>query len=131
MAYNLYRWYADFFRNGKIDSLFLAKPHEIENAVGKKYNLGEVLGKHSNIYGTLKREEITLISENPIVVDELCRASNMCNTISGYNPMDYVYKECENCGNEVDPDEILMGMCSACYDEWCDEQEWEDDPIDD
>lgn len=127
MAYNLYRWYADLHRMGKIDSLFLAEQHKIDNAIGKYYNLGEVLGKHSNVYGTLEKEEITLVSTNPVVIDELLKASNMSNTICGYNPLKYIWEECSNCGDEVDPDEMITGMCNVCYDEWCDKQSWEED----
>ena len=126
MSLNLYRWYVDFFRQGKIEGLFVAEPQDIENAIGKRYDLGEALGKHSWVYGTLQKEEITLVSENPIVVSELINASKFSNTICGCNPLDYVQEECSQCQEWFDPDDLQIGLCWMCYDELENNNEEED-----
>lgn len=65
-----------------IGGLFRATDEEVENLIGKTIYLGEADGKHSDVYGTVEREEIQLVSDNPVVVDAVPNF--------GYNPLEYV-----------------------------------------
>lgn len=52
-----------------IGGLFCATDEEIENLIGRKIYLGEYEGKHSEVYGTVDKEDIILVSDNPVVVE--------------------------------------------------------------
>lgn len=65
-----------------IGGIFKATDEEVENVIGKEIYLGEVDGKYSEVSGTIEREEITLISDDPIVVNAVPNF--------GYNPILYV-----------------------------------------
>ena len=81
----LWSFYWDCSRQGEVEGLFKATKEEVENAIGKEVYFGEILGKHSEVYGTLEEGEIELISDNPIEV--------MNATESGYNPLEYLEEE--------------------------------------
>ena len=85
----LAQFFWDCGRNGKIDGLFIADKSEIQSAVGKNIYLGEVLGKHSEIYGEIDEGDITVISEDSTVVEVLLRLFED-GTISGFNPLEYI-----------------------------------------
>lgn len=53
--------------------------------VGKDVYFGEILGKHSEVYGTIEEGEITLESDDPLVVKNAVE--------SGYNPLDYLEED--------------------------------------
>lgn len=59
-------WYSDY---AFIGGLFVATDEEVQNLIGKEIYLGEYEGKHSEVYGTVNAEDITLVSENPAVVE--------------------------------------------------------------
>lgn len=82
----IYRFHWDCGRMGEIDGIFVAQKSEINAAIGQEVYLGEVLGKHSEVYGTLTQEDLTLISDNPQVV-AIAKSHEMT---SGYNPLDYI-----------------------------------------
>ena len=78
----LWSFYWDCGRQGEVEGLFKATKEEVENAIGKEVYFGEILGKYSEIYGTIEEGEIELVSDNPIEV--------MNATESGYNPLEYL-----------------------------------------
>lgn len=77
-----FEWESDY---GNICGLFRATEEEVKNAIGKEIYLGEVEGKHSEVYGTLEQDEITLESDNPVAV-------NAINPI-GINPLQYLNED--------------------------------------
>jgi hypothetical protein len=77
----------DCGRMGWLDSVFIATDDEIKNIIGKTVYFGEVLGKHSDIHGTIEEGEITLITDNQEVVNIL--KNKLGKTISGHNPIEY------------------------------------------
>ena len=81
----LWSFYWDCGRQGDVEGLFKATREEVENAIGKDVYFGEILGKHSEIYGTLEEDDIELISDNPIEV--------MNAVESGYNPLEYLSED--------------------------------------
>lgn len=81
----LWSFFWDCGRQGEVEGLFKATREEVENATGKDVYFGEILGKHSEVYGTLEEGEITLESDDSLVV---------LNAIeSGYNPLEYLEEE--------------------------------------
>lgn len=61
--------------------------------VGKSIYFGEVLGKHSDVYGTIEQGEITLITDNAEAIKALQDACG--KTISGHNPLQYLAEQDE------------------------------------
>jgi hypothetical protein len=91
---NLYSFYADCGRQGNLDGLFIATQEEVDNAIGKYMYFGEVLGKHSEVEGTLEANEITLVSEDREKVEWLLGILGNC--VSGFNPLEYIREDDED-----------------------------------
>lgn len=85
---NLYSFYVDCGRMGSLDGLFIATQEQVDSAIGKQMYFGEVLGKHSEVQGTLEAHEVTLVSSDQDKVDWLL---NLLGTrVSGFNPLEYI-----------------------------------------
>jgi len=78
-------------RGGKVEGLFFATQEELEKIIGKEIIFGEVLGKHSDVYGSLERDEIQEIKLSQETLLELYNYFG--ETISGYNPLDYLFED--------------------------------------
>ena len=81
-------------RMGDVEGLFVTTKEKIEKSLGKEVYFGEILGKHSEIFGTLKKEDFTVKSDDPAFIDKLVEIIG-AETISGYNPFDYLEEEPE------------------------------------
>lgn len=86
----LYSFYWDCGRSGNLSGLFIAEESEVDNILGKEVYFGEVLGKHSEVYGTVDAEDIEIVSEDQEKVEWL--ENLLGSTVSGYNPLDYYYE---------------------------------------
>lgn len=107
----LWRFYWDCGRQGEVEGIFKATKEEVEAAIGKEVYFGEILGKHSDVYGEIEEGEITLKSDDPLTV---------MNAIeSGYNPLNYLRYECSVCGDTYSTDEwdFENNMCCYCAEE--------------
>lgn len=97
----LYRfsWYVG--RHGNVNGLFVAEEEILEKAIGMNVYFGEILGKHSQIRGTLGREDLEVLSEDQEKIEWLMSLFGTvgCYTISGYNPLKYLVDEN---GNRID-----------------------------
>lgn len=84
---NRYLWsfYWDCGRMGSVEGVFKATKETVENAIGKTVYFGEILGKCSEIEGELEKGDIELVSTDPVYVSSA--------TVSGYNPLDYIYED--------------------------------------
>lgn len=89
MAKGLYKFYWDCGRSGKLESIFVADAKEIENVFGREVYFGEVLGKHSEIYGTLEAGDFTLLTEDKSFIELF---EKHIGTV-GYNPFDYIEED--------------------------------------
>ena len=105
-GYDLCLWQFgwDCGRQGEVTGIFKATKNQVENIIGQEVYFGEILGKHSDIYGAIDKGEITLVSDNPAYV---LNASE-----SGYNPFEYW--TCSSCGREINPN---TGICEECFEE--------------
>ena len=59
----LYSFYWDCGRMGNLQGLFIAEESEVQKILSKEVYFGEVLGKYSEIYGTVDFEDIEVVSE--------------------------------------------------------------------
>lgn len=91
----LVRFEWDVRRMGKVESLFVTTKEEIDNFVGKEIYFGEILGKHSEISGTLDAEDITTVSEDQDFINKLVEILGTTR-ISGRCPFDYLPEEEED-----------------------------------
>lgn len=67
----LYKFKWDCGRMGVVDSLFIALEENVEKAIGAQVDFGEILGKHSNVYGTLKQSDLTIVSDDQGFIEKL------------------------------------------------------------
>ena len=82
----LYKFRWDCGRQGHVDGVFTAEEDEVKSTIGKRIYFGEILGKHSEIFGWLDKEDIEMLSDDPKVVDIFETKVGPF----GYNPLEYV-----------------------------------------
>lgn len=85
----IYEFHWDCGRMGDLDGIFIASKSDVYKAIGKGIYFGEVLGKHSEIFGTLDEEDLTLKSDDPSFVEKVIETFGE-GTMSGYNPLEYI-----------------------------------------
>lgn len=105
----LWKFHWDCGRQGSVNGLFKATKEEVENAIGNEVRFGEILGKHSEVEGILGREDLELLSDDPIEV--------MNSLETGYDPLEYVCYRCKECGCSYHLDEfnIEKQLCNDCF----------------
>lgn len=79
----VYRYEEDFGRMGCLTGVFIANRSDVAVAMGKQVHLGEVLGKHSDIWAEITAETVTMISEDPTLVDTIQKFG----LFTGVNPI--------------------------------------------
>lgn len=110
---NYYEFKWDCGRGGNVNGRFLAKPEEVEKIIGTEVYFGEILGKHSEVYGIIEKGEITLVTDDQ---DFIKRAEELkVNLCSGYNPFHYV--KCTKCGDRDCGVDVMTGICEYCKEE--------------
>lgn len=82
----------DVRRMGTVEGLFVTTTEELEKAYGHEIYFGEILGKHSEVAGTLDREDIEIKSDDQDFIDKLVSLLGS-ERISGYCPLDYFQEE--------------------------------------
>lgn len=87
----LWKFGWDCGRQGEVKGLFVATESEINNIIGKPVYFGEILGKHSEIYGTIDDGEITKMDLDSETVEKV--AAILGETWSGYNPLHYLNED--------------------------------------
>ena len=89
----LYRFCWPQRRGGDVEGLFVEDSDVVENAIGSDVYFGEICGKHSDVYGTLDEEDLTVVSEDQEKISWL--VDILGRSISGYNPFDYIVDQDE------------------------------------
>lgn len=95
---------ADYGRNGNLDGLFICTQDQLDAIFGKDVYFGEVLGKHSNVTVDLQKDDFEIISDDQDFIAKLKKVFKITSTISGHNPIDYIYDNFEG-GNYGKKDE--------------------------
>lgn len=89
---------------GFLDGLFVASEEDVAKVIGKEVYFGEVLGKHSEVYGTLQEGDLKLIDIPQDAIDKIVAVTGP--HISGYNPIStYFDNRYEEEDEEEDNDE--------------------------
>lgn len=83
----LFKMEADFGRQGELEGVFVADTDDVQYLIDYKTSIyfGEVLGKHSEIYGYLSESEIKEITRDEKIIDII----EKYELESGYNPFNY------------------------------------------
>jgi hypothetical protein len=79
----VYRWAWHTPRSGSIMGIFTADDAEVEKAIGQEVGFGEVLGKHSDVHGTIERGEFEVVTDDAAFVE----AFDKFGCATGYNPI--------------------------------------------
>lgn len=99
----LYKFYWDCRRQGDVEGMFIADEQAIKLAMGQEVYFGEILGKHSEVYGTLEESDITEVKVSDTTIKEM--EEILGSSISGYNPLNYIRYTCSKCEETLGVDE--------------------------
>ena len=85
----IYKFNVDCGRQGELDGVFVATDEDIEILVdnGIEVYFGEVLGKHSEVYGKIEYDEVEFVTDDKKVVDLFIEHG----LSTGYSPFDYSF----------------------------------------
>lgn len=87
MATKLFKFHWDCGRMGDLDGIFVADDARVKEVIGKEVYFGEVLGKHSEISGMLKKKDFRVLTDDPSFI---LQAEQYGLVPSGYNPFNYL-----------------------------------------
>ena len=79
----------DCGRMGDVSGLFICDKQDLENIQGKKVHFEEILGKYSEVSGTISAEDFIIKTEDQDLIQKFIEIMGD-GTISGYNPFDYI-----------------------------------------
>ena len=79
----------DCGRSGELEGLFIATKEEVKQLLECDYEVywGEVLGKHSEVYGKIEEKEIIFVSDDEAVI-KVIEDHGLQN---GFDPFDYEF----------------------------------------
>jgi hypothetical protein len=82
----LYKFYWDCGRQGDVDGTFVATEEEVAAAMGKEVYFGEILGKHSEIFGTLEEKDLKVLTDDQKFIEMF---EKLVGDV-GHNPLRYL-----------------------------------------
>lgn len=97
MSKKVYKWNWDCGRAGSVEGLFVADEQDVANAVGEHIQLGDVLGKFSDVNGTLEENEFTALTDSLAVIEFVEEHGPF-----GFNPLGYITSVCDECGEDIE-----------------------------
>jgi hypothetical protein len=102
----IYRLNFDCGRMGDLSGIFIANKEHVKVLIENKIQVywGEVLGKHSEIYGPVDESEIVLVSDSP----EAIKVIEDLGLENGYNPFDYTALNFQLEGSDEDFDDMSI-----------------------
>lgn len=86
----LYKFYWDCGRGGNLRGLFIENDETVKGSMGKKVYFGEVLGKHSEVFGHLEECDLEVVSEDQTFIEQF---EKIVGTSFGYNPIKRIMEE--------------------------------------
>lgn len=81
-----FKW--DCGRMGDLTGMFVADSADVKNIIGKRVYFGDVLGKHSDVEGTVKSVDFTLETDDQEFIAKFEDIFGE-DFATGYNPLDY------------------------------------------
>ena len=97
----LYKFYWDYGRMGDVEGVFAADEKEVAAAIGKRIYFGEILGKHSEVFGPLNTDDLDVLTDDQ---EFIAKAKKYGLVPTGYNPLSYLPEE-EDEGEPEDEDD--------------------------
>lgn len=85
----IYKFFWDCGRSGVLEGIFVEEYSNVNSLLGKTVYFGEVLGKHSEIFGRICVGDINLITEE----EDAVKMFERYNLDTGYNPFYYLPDE--------------------------------------
>lgn len=86
------QFYWDCGRMGDVEGIFVCHAEDLDAAYDKDVYFGEILGKHSEVYGVLGKDDITILTDDQDFIRKFETIIGT-GTVSGYNPLDYLQEE--------------------------------------
>ena len=89
----IYKMDLDCGRMGSLEGVFVEDIEKVNKLISssREVYFGEVLGKHSEIVGSLDKEDLKMVTDDPKIVDLFIKF----DLSSGYNPFDYLEENWE------------------------------------
>lgn len=84
----LVQFYWDCGRMGNLEGLFITTEDELKSWYGREASFGEVLGKHSEIDGTLDEGDFTIKSDDQEFIAKIEELLGI--HLSGFSPGNYI-----------------------------------------
>ncbi len=83
----IYRFRENCGRMGSLEGIFIATSKQVNELIKSKIQVyfGDVLGKHSEIYGAINKKHIILVTND----SEAVNSFEKYKLTSGHNPFDY------------------------------------------
>ncbi|MEO6176969.1 MAG: hypothetical protein ABIP27_17580 [Flavobacterium circumlabens] len=105
MKKGIYKLSVDCGRSGDLEGVFIATDVQVKALIDSKIEVyfGEILGKHSEVYGAIEKKEVKLLTQD-INAIEVVEKYNLSN---GVNPFDYGFINFEIKG--VNIEDITVG----------------------
>ena len=100
MSKILVEFYWDCGRSGELTGLFVTTKEKLDGIYGKEAYFGEVLGKHSEISGTITKADFTIKTDN----QEFINLFEELIGEQGFNPFDYIEESDSEDSEEEDDD---------------------------
>lgn len=90
----IFRLHIDCGRQGDLEGVFISTQAMVDKLIESKTEVywGEVLGKHSEVYGAVEKDEIEFLTDN----EEAIKVIEDYGLETGYNPFDYETVEGES-----------------------------------
>lgn len=105
----IFKFHANCGRMGDLEGVFISTKEKVDMLVSSEVMVyfGEVLGKHSEIYGSLGADAFTFVTDN----EETVKVISDNDLTSGFNPFHYSV-------SEFDPEDYgLEGNGDEYYDD--------------
>lgn len=82
----LYKFQWDYSRGGDVKSIFIADEEIIKKNIGVDIYFGEIMGKHSEVYGILEEGDLKVLTEDQ---EFIIKFEQYVGKSFGRNPLDY------------------------------------------
>lgn len=94
----LWQFHWDVRRMGHVRGQFVATDEEMRKHIGRDIYFGEILGKHSEVFGTLEEKDLKRLTDDPAFIAKY----EELGCASGYNPLHYLREDDEAEEEETD-----------------------------
>ena len=71
---------------GSVEGVFVSDEETVKSGIGKNVYFGEILGKHSEVHGTLDEGDLEVLSEDQDFINKFEEIVGS----TGYNPLEYI-----------------------------------------